>query len=74
MERACDRVAILNYGRLVAESPIEELLERYAQPIFELEPDANQSRATEDMFLLLVAGPGSVPSGVSLTQPTTFAA
>ena len=47
VERVCDRVAILNYGRLVAESPIEELLERYAQPVFELEADAHQSRGTD---------------------------
>ena len=57
IERVCDRVAILNYGRLVAESPIEELLERYAQPVFELEPDATQSRATGRLADALRAQP-----------------
>ena len=38
VERVCDRVAILNLGHLVVEGPIDELLDRYAQPIYELEP------------------------------------
>ena len=42
VERVCDRVAILNFGHLVVEGPIDELLDRYAQPIYELEPEAQQ--------------------------------
>ena len=42
VERVCDRVAILNYGHLVVEGPIDELLDRYAQPIYELEPEPQQ--------------------------------
>jgi ABC-2 type transport system ATP-binding protein len=42
VERVCDRVAILNFGHLVVEGPIAELLDRYAQPIYELEPEAQQ--------------------------------
>jgi ABC-2 type transport system ATP-binding protein len=47
VERVCDRVAILNYGHLVVEGPIDELLDRYAQPIYELEPEPQQDGAIE---------------------------
>ena len=47
VERVCDRVAILNLGHLVVEGPIDELLDRYAQPIYELEPEAQQPGALE---------------------------
>jgi ABC-2 type transport system ATP-binding protein len=47
VERVCDRVAILNVGHLVAEGPIDELLDRYAQPIYELEPEPQQPGAIE---------------------------
>ena len=40
VERVCDRVAILDRGRLVTEGPMDELLARYAQPVFVVEPDA----------------------------------
>jgi len=39
IERICDEVAILNKGRLIVKSHIEELRQRYARPIFELEFD-----------------------------------
>ena len=39
-ERICDRVAILDHGRLLTNSPVGELLERYAQPVYRIEPDA----------------------------------
>jgi ABC-2 type transport system ATP-binding protein len=47
VERVCDRVAILNLGHLVVEGPIDELLDRYAQPIYELEPEPQQPGALE---------------------------
>jgi ABC-2 type transport system ATP-binding protein len=47
VERVCDRVAILNVGHLVVEGPIDELLDRYAQPIYELEPEPQQDGAIE---------------------------
>jgi ABC-2 type transport system ATP-binding protein len=37
VERICDRVAIIDAGRLVTESPVDELLERFALPIWRLE-------------------------------------
>jgi ABC-2 type transport system ATP-binding protein len=39
VERVCDRVAILDRGALVTEGPMDELLERYAQPVYVVEPD-----------------------------------
>jgi ABC-2 type transport system ATP-binding protein len=47
VERVCDRVAILNFGHLVVEGPIDELLDRYAQPIYELEPEPQQPDSIE---------------------------
>jgi ABC-2 type transport system ATP-binding protein len=45
VERVCDRVAILDHGRLVTEGPIDELLDRYALPIYRLEPEPGQGPA-----------------------------
>ena len=47
VERVCDRVAILNLGHLVAEGPIDELLDRYAQPVYEIEPEPHQPDALQ---------------------------
>lgn len=53
VERVCDRVAILNLGHLVVEGPIDELLDRYAQPIYELEPEPQQPGAVEKLAGLM---------------------
>jgi ABC-2 type transport system ATP-binding protein len=37
VERVCDQVGILNQGRLITQAGREELIERYAAPIFEVE-------------------------------------
>ncbi len=42
VERVCDRVAILDRGRLVAEAPMEELLARYARPMYEIEAERSE--------------------------------
>ena len=39
IERICDRVAILDHGRLVTEAPLDELLARYALPLYRLVPE-----------------------------------
>jgi ABC-2 type transport system ATP-binding protein len=42
IERICDRVAILDRGRLVAEAPLDELLARYALPLYRLVPEPGE--------------------------------
>jgi ABC-2 type transport system ATP-binding protein len=49
VERVCDRVAILNLGHLVVEGPIDELLDRYAQPVYDLEPEPAQPGAIDKL-------------------------
>lgn len=39
VERVCDTVGIINRGKLVVAAPKDELLARYAQPVFEVEGD-----------------------------------
>ena len=45
VERICDRVAIVGHGRLVADAPIPELLERHVAPAWELEAEPGQEVA-----------------------------
>jgi len=45
VERVCDRVAIINRGRLVTEGPMDALLERYAQPVYILEAEPGTEAA-----------------------------
>jgi len=47
VERVCDRVAILDRGRLVTEAPISELLERYALPVYVVELDVGDPGAVD---------------------------
>jgi ABC-2 type transport system ATP-binding protein len=53
VERVCDRVAILNVGHLVVEGPIDELLDHYAQPIYEIEPEPQQDGSIDRLAGLL---------------------
>jgi ABC-2 type transport system ATP-binding protein len=39
VERVCDRVAIIDRGRLVTESGVDELLDRFAQPVYRVEAE-----------------------------------
>ncbi len=43
VERICDRVGILDHGRMVTEGPLDELLGRYAQPLYRLDPEPGQA-------------------------------
>ncbi len=47
IERVCDSVAIIDRGRLIVSSTVAELRERYAQPIFTLEPMPGQEARME---------------------------
>ena len=42
VERVCDRVAILDRGRLVAEGPLQALLDEYAGPVYRVDPEPGQ--------------------------------
>ena len=42
VERICDAVAIIDHGRLIVSATVTELQERYAQPIFTIEPEPGQ--------------------------------
>jgi ABC-2 type transport system ATP-binding protein len=57
VERVCDRVAILNYGRLVIESEMQALLERYARPIYRVDPEPGQPDALERLAAALRGQP-----------------
>jgi ABC-2 type transport system ATP-binding protein len=51
VERVCDVVGIIAKGKMLVQSPREELLERYAVPAFEVEADDRSalSRWAEDL-------------------------
>jgi ABC-2 type transport system ATP-binding protein len=51
VERVCDRVAILDSGRVVAESRIDELKARYSAHRFDVELDADASALAADIEL-----------------------
>jgi ABC-2 type transport system ATP-binding protein len=57
VERVCDRVAILDQGRLVTTGPMDELLERYAQPVYRLEPESGQAVAVAALAAALREAP-----------------
>jgi ABC-2 type transport system ATP-binding protein len=59
VERICDRVAILDHGRLVVEAPMGELLGRHARPILELDPEPGQEAAVAALEAALRAAPWS---------------
>jgi ABC-2 type transport system ATP-binding protein len=49
VERICDRVGILDHGRLVTEGPLDDLLARYAQPLYRLDPEPGQADAVRSL-------------------------
>jgi ABC-2 type transport system ATP-binding protein len=68
VERICDRVAIIDRGRLVTEGPMEELLARHAQPIYVIEPVSPAPEIMERLSAALRAVPGV--SGVEAMHGT----
>ena len=57
VERICDRVGILAHGRLVVEGPLAELLDRYALPVYRVEPEPGQAVAVDALAATLRATP-----------------
>jgi ABC-2 type transport system ATP-binding protein len=50
VERVCDRVAILDHGRLVTEAPIGELLRRFSPPGYRIEVEPGQDGRVEALM------------------------
>jgi ABC-2 type transport system ATP-binding protein len=57
VERICDRVGIMAAGRLVTEGPLDDLLGRYALPLYRIEPEPGQERALAGLATALGAVP-----------------
>ncbi len=57
VERVCDRVGILDRGRLVAQAPIDELIERFSRPVYRLDPEPGQDDAVARLATALRAQP-----------------
>jgi ABC-2 type transport system ATP-binding protein len=53
VERVCDRVGILDHGRLITEGPLVALLAQYALPIYRIEPEAGQAAAIDHLVAAL---------------------
>jgi ABC-2 type transport system ATP-binding protein len=74
IERICDRVGILDHGRLVTEAPLDELLARYALPLYRLEAEPGQDAALARLATALAAVPWAdvvTTAGVTMTVGVT---
>jgi ABC-2 type transport system ATP-binding protein len=58
VERVCDRVAIIDHGRIVTASPMEELLARYATPTYVIEPATADDASLRSLAQRLRTVPG----------------
>jgi ABC-type glutathione transport system ATPase component len=63
VERVCDRVGILDHGRLVTEGPLDELLRHYALPLYRIEPEPGQDAAIDAVSNALRRASRERPSG-----------
>ncbi len=64
VERICDRVAILDHGRLIVEGDLAELLDRYALPVWRIEAEPGQGTAMEALLTDLQAMPWVTAAGL----------
>ena len=64
VERICDRVGIIAHGRLVVEGPLAGLLDRYALPVYRLEPEPGQAAQVDALASSLRAAPWVTGLGV----------
>jgi ABC-2 type transport system ATP-binding protein len=55
VERVCDRVAILDRGRLVTEAPLDRLLADHIRPLYRLTPEPGQAMAVAELVARLRA-------------------
>jgi ABC-2 type transport system ATP-binding protein len=53
VERICDRVGILDHGRLVVEGALAELLDRYALPVYRIEAEPGETVAMDRLVARL---------------------
>ncbi len=60
VERICDRVAILDAGRLLVDAPLDDLLARYAAASYRLEPAPGQLTAVESLRAAIARQPWCV--------------
>ena len=82
VERVCDRVAILDRGRLVIEAALDRLLADHVRPLYRFTPEPGQATAVAALVAQLQATPwvGAVtdaPDGavqVAVTDPEAAAA
>jgi len=64
VERICDRVGILDHGRLVVEGALDDLLDRYALPVWRIEAEPGQDAAVEALAARLRGLPWITAVGV----------
>ena len=57
VERICDRVGILDHGRLVVEDELTALLDRYALPVWRIQAEPGQADALAALVGRLSAAP-----------------
>ena len=57
VERICDRIGILDHGRLATEGPLADLLARYALPLYRIELEPGQEAALGALIGILRATP-----------------
>jgi ABC-2 type transport system ATP-binding protein len=82
VERICDRVAILDRGRLVTEAALDRLLADHVRPVYRLAPDPGQEPAVAELARRLRATPwitevSAAPGGelrVVVSDPAVAAA
>ena len=68
VERVCDRIAILDHGRLVVEGPLAGILDRYALPIYRVDPEPGQAPAVDRLVATLRAADWVTDIGVDHGQ------
>lgn len=74
VERVCDRVAILDHGRLVIESSIQELLGQFAPPVYVIEADPGSGPELDAVVARLTHEPWvaeAVRTGLSVRVSVT---